>query len=135
MAYNWASVTLDAGLAFWAVKLSLQHLDGAADDGFKVYVNGVLVGTYVATPINTWVTTEFDISSWGYSGLLTIKLEATGSAWGGIGTYGQVAFNEIELSGEPWLGGAPWLDWVNIGSPGSEGGKLMGTREYFRAQA
>ncbi len=120
-ANNWASVTLDAGWA-WAETLSLNHLDGAADDGFNVYVNGVLVDTYVDQyPSNTWVTTVSDISSWGYFGQLTIKLEATGSAWGGIGTYGQVAFNLIELSGEHWL------DWVNMGSPGSEGDDLIGS--------
>ncbi len=120
-ANNWASVTLDAGFA-WAEKLRMRHLDGAADDGFNVYVNGVLVDTYVDQyPSNTWVTTVSDISSWGYFGQLTIKLEATASAWSGIGTWGQVAFNKIQLWGEPWL------TWVNIGSPDSEGDDLIGS--------
>lgn len=112
-ANNWASVTLDAGSA-WATSIRLQHLDGAADDGFNVYVNGDLVGTYVAdNSIDEWVLdTEFDISGGGYFGLLNVKLEATGTAWGGIGTFGQVAFNEIELFGDPWL------DFVNVGSTG-----------------
>jgi hypothetical protein len=96
---NWASVTLDAGAAC-AKTLKLEHLDGAADDGFNVYVNGTYVGTYVDQfPSNTWTVTEFDISSGSYTGLLTIKFEATGPPWGGIGTYGQVAFNMIELWG------------------------------------
>ncbi len=101
-ANNWASVTLDAG-SNWAQTLRLDHLDGAADDGFNIYVNDILVGTYVDQyPANQWVLDDdFDISSGGFSGLLTIKLEATGTAWGGCGTYGQVAFNDIELWGGP----------------------------------
>jgi hypothetical protein len=98
---NWASVELEAGCN-WATCLKVDHLDGAADDGFHVYVNGYLVGTYVDFyPTNTWVTTEFDISSGHYSGLLTIRFEATGVAWPSIGTFGQVAFNEIKLYGLP----------------------------------
>jgi hypothetical protein len=102
LANNWASVTLDAGSA-WAQTLRLSHLDGAADDGFNVFVNDDLVGTYVATPAtqNVWYTDDFDISSGLYAGVLTIKLQATGIAWGGCGTYGQVAFDLIELYGGP----------------------------------
>ena len=97
---NWASVELNAG-PNWAKTLKVQHLDGAADDGFKVYVNDNLVGTYKDRfPSNTWTVTDFDISSWNFSGLLTIKFEATAAAWGGCPTYGQVAFNMIELYGE-----------------------------------
>ncbi len=100
LANNWASVTLDAGARI-ADSLKVQHLDGAADDGFNVYVNDDLVGTYVDYyPSNTWTATEFDISSGRYKGELTIKFEATAPAWGGCGTYGQVAFNEIELYAE-----------------------------------
>jgi len=96
---NWASVDLNAG-AGCAKTLKAQHLDGAADDGFNVYVNGTYVGTYVDQyGSNTWTATEFDISSGSYTGLLTIKFEATADAWGGCPTYGQVAFNMIELWG------------------------------------
>ena len=97
---NWASVTLDAG-AVYAETLKVVHLDGAADDGFDVLVNDINVGTYLDKhSSNTWVTdTDFNISSWNFSGLLTIKFQATAPAWGGCGTYGQVAFNLIELWG------------------------------------
>ena len=97
-----ASLVLNAG-GMVAQSLKVHHLDGAADDGFNVYVNGDLVGTYVATPEtgNPWYTTDFDISSGGYTGSLTISLEATGAAWGGCGTYGQVAFSWLELWGGP----------------------------------
>lgn len=96
---NWASVVLDAGTRR-ATYLKLQHLDGAADDGFNVYVNDMEVGTYIATSIDEWVTTTvFDIPPENSSGLLTIKLEATAPAWGSCGTYGQIAFNMIELYG------------------------------------
>ena len=96
-ANNWASVDLDVNCD-WAQTLKVEHLDGAADDGFNVYVNGDLVGTYVDFyDSNTWTTTEFNISSGHYTGLLIIKFEATAIAWGGCPTYGQVAFNMIEL--------------------------------------
>ena len=111
---NWASVTLDAG-AVCAKTLKVEHLDGAADDGFNVYVNNVLVGTYVDFySTNTWTTTVFDISSGNYTGLLTIKFVATASAWGGCVTYGQVAFNMIELYGP-----CPVLVTIDI-KPGSD---------------
>ena len=111
-ANNWASVTLDAG-SNWATTLKVEHLDGAADDGFNVYVNGDLVGTYVDFySSNTWTATDFDISSWNFSDLLTIKFEATAPAWGGCGTYGQVAFNVIELWG-------PYAVTIDI-KPGSD---------------
>jgi len=96
---NWASVTLDAGCKT-ALSLKVDHLAGAADDGFNVYVNGDLVGTYVDNiSSNTWLVTEFDISSGNHSGLLTVKFVATAPAWDLCGTYGQVAFNLIELYG------------------------------------
>jgi hypothetical protein len=96
---NWASVTLDAGTGVGKT-LKISHLEGAADDGFNIYVNGILVATDTDThSSNTWLTEEFDISTYGFSGLLTIKLEATAGAWGGCGTYGQVAFDMIELYG------------------------------------
>lgn len=99
LANNWASVDLNAG-ALYAKTLKVDHLDGSANDGFNVYVNETYVGTYVDQfPSNTWTATEFDISSWNFNGLLTIKFVATAPAWGGCGTYGQVAFNMIELYG------------------------------------
>jgi hypothetical protein len=109
---NWASVTLDAG-AVCALTLKVEHLDGAADDGFNVYINNVQVGTYVDFyDTNTWIETEFDIPSGHYTGVLTIKFEATADAWGGCGTYGQVAFNMIELYG-------PYQVTIDI-KPGSD---------------
>ena len=97
---QWASVTLDTGRRI-AYFLKVEHLDGVANDGFNVYVNDDLVGSYVDQhSSDTWTATEFDISSGHYKGALTIKFEATGPAWPGCGTYGQVAFNLIELRGE-----------------------------------
>ena len=96
---NWASVTLDAG-ALYAKTLNVEHLDGAADDGFYVYVNDDQVGTYVDFyGSDTWTATEFNISAGNYTGLITIKFVATGIGWLLIDTYGQVAFNMIELYG------------------------------------
>jgi hypothetical protein len=47
-----------------------------------------------------WYTKEIDISSGQYTGLLTIRFEATGDAWGGCKKYGQVGFNHIKLFGD-----------------------------------
>jgi len=108
--YKWASVELDAETGL-VDHLIIRHLDGAADDGFNVYVDGTLVDTYVDQyPSNTWLLTTFDISSWGFTGLLTIKLEATGLPWGGISTYGQVGISRIELWGEPDTDGDGVID-------------------------
>ena len=98
LANNWASVELDAGTVC-AKTLKVEHLDGAADDGFNVYINDTYIDTYVAdASLDMWIiTTDFDISTYNFSGLLTIKFEATADAWGGCPTYGQVAFNMIEL--------------------------------------
>jgi len=41
--YTSASFTLDAGSDV-ATRLKLEHLDGAVNDSFDVYVNGVKVG-------------------------------------------------------------------------------------------
>jgi hypothetical protein len=116
---NWASVTLDAGTGVGKI-LRMSHLEGAADDGFNIYVNDILVATDTDThSSNTWVTEEFDISTYGFSGLLTIKLEATAVAWNGCGTYGQVAFNEIELWGSVLATIDIDPDTLNLKSKGS----------------
>lgn len=97
---KWASVDLNTG-PYFAKTLSLEHLEGAADDGFNIYVNDVLVATDIdEASSNTWLTEDFDISSWNFTGTLTIKFEATADAWSGCGIYGQVAFNMIELYGD-----------------------------------
>ena len=109
-AYNWAEVDLDAG-SYGATNLKVRHLDGAADDGFNVYVNGDLVGTYVDQyPSNTWETTDFPIAGGPYTGVLTIGLEATAIAWGGCPTYGQIAVHWMEVYGEPIVADVKILD-------------------------
>ena len=97
---NSASVDLNVNCD-WAQTLKVEHLDGAGDDGFDVFVNGIYIDTYEATPEtdNVWYVTNFDISPWNFTGELTIEFVATGSAWEGCETYGQVAFNTIKLWG------------------------------------
>lgn len=119
LSENWASFTLNAGTGVGKI-LIMEHLDGSADDGFSVYVNDILVGTYVDKySTNTWEITDFDISGLGFSGLLTIELKATGDAWSGCGTYGQVAFNEIELWGSVLATVDIDPDTLNLKSKGS----------------
>jgi hypothetical protein len=116
---NWASFTLNAGTGVGKT-LKMSHLEGAADDGFNIYVNDTLVATDTDThSSNTWLTEEFDISPWGFSGLLTIKLEATAGPWGGCSTYGQVAFDMIELHGSVLATIDIDPDTLNLRSKGS----------------
>jgi hypothetical protein len=95
-----------------ANQICIESLDGIASsyggsDAFDVYVNDVKVGT---VPDNndgkeTWKTTCFPIST-PVSGLVNIKLTATGAIWNGGGgldcnRYGQVAVSWIQLNDNP----------------------------------
>lgn len=103
-----AELILNTGGAGFARRLYLEHLDGIADDSFEVYVmnpggDWILVGTYAdlapASDPELWFT--MNIYSFpagkGQGPEVQIMLKATGPAWSGFGTYGQVCFNNIEL--------------------------------------
>jgi len=94
-----------------AMGLKLYHLDGLADDSFDIYVehaNGewVYVGHYHG-PARTeaWMGSFYDLSGidFGRGKDFRVKLVATGLAWSGWSTWGQVCFDKIELYGN----GAP----------------------------
>ena len=72
--------------------VSIRHLDGQADDGFDVWVDGILWGSYTSDPATNeyWTTTDF----YGAPGN-TLTLTATGQAWSGFNTYGQIAIDRI----------------------------------------
>ena len=84
--------------------LSLHVLDGIADDSFKVYVDDILVYTYVDhDPENDpemWRTHIIDLTSYGIpqTNSNTVKIDATGPKWSGFNKYGQLAVNTITLS-------------------------------------
>ena len=90
-------------------KLVVRHLDGVSLlDSFDVYINETLVGSFDdVTQIQTevWVTTEFDISSYDFTGDLTIRFRATDDIWTNCPTYGQVAIDWVSVYGcEPVCG-------------------------------
>jgi len=139
LEYNWASVTLDAGTG-WATSLKVEHLAGAADDSFNVYVNDQYIAWCEDTVgSNQWFVDEFDISLYNFTGVLTIKFVATGPAWSGIGTYGQIAFNLIELYGSAYrpvtIDIKPGSDpnSINLGSKGVVPVAILGSADFDAA--
>ena len=96
-----------------AMNLSVQHLDGLADDSFDVDVlaadgTWTSVGHYTGLTTGTedWKTTDFDLS-WVEFGRgrdpLVFRFTATGDQWTGFPTWGQLCIDWIELYGN----GAP----------------------------
>ena len=88
--------------------ITISHLDSISlEDSFEVYINNISVGTWNdTTPIvsEIWVDSFFDILSHGFSGDLTVRLEAFDPIWGSCNTYGQVAIDWISIQGcgETW---------------------------------
>jgi hypothetical protein len=99
-----------------ARKLVIRHLDGFANDGFSVDVQGeqeqwIPLGVYVDTHnTETWVTSEFLVDPatphLGLGHSLTIRISLTDarhSTWSSWGIWGQLAIDWMELYGN----GAP----------------------------
>jgi len=105
----YATVTLDRGDTRGAAKaIRVRHLDGIADDSFDIYVidnhdNEQLIGSWAGSPgTENWQVHEFTIPNdidIGRGVPIVVKLVATGPSWSGFDTYGQVAFDWIELVG------------------------------------
>ena len=107
-----ATITLGRGVRPGAAKaIEVRHLDGLADDSFDISVkdvhgNWVQIGSYTWSG-NTnefWVTSTFSLPNGKTLQLdrgrdVEVKLDATGPQWSGFNTYGQVAFDWIELVG------------------------------------
>lgn len=85
------------------IQLKMRHLDGISLlDSFNVYINDILVGTFnddTQESSEIWRETDFDLSSYNFSGDLTIRLEAIDEIWNRCLTYGQVSIDWIEISG------------------------------------
>ncbi len=106
-----AIITLDRGVKRGAATaIRMRHLDGIADDSFDIYVKDVhgsyvKIGSWDGSPgPEDWVTDEFSLPNGktlqlGRGRSVEVKLVATGDKWSGFGTYGQVAFDSIELVG------------------------------------
>ncbi len=89
-------------------QLKIKHLDGISLlDSFDIYINEIKVGSFIDETqfvSEVWKETVFDISDYGFTGNITVKLEATDNVWNMCPQYGQVSVAEISLigCGETW---------------------------------
>jgi hypothetical protein len=88
---------------FVAKRLKLNVLDGLADDSFAVYVRGKRVYSHTGRQTGTedWITHTIDLDSvrCARNGRIWVLITATGPAWSGFNTYGQLAVDEARLLG------------------------------------
>ena len=105
---RYATLTLDTGGVGFARRIVLRVLDGIADDSFNVYVKNpggdwALVYSYYCDPSTSEYWVVHDIYSFpagkGKFTTIEIKIEATGAAWSGFNTYGQLAVDWVEVWG------------------------------------
>ena len=124
---NWATLDLDFGEGEHTAKcLVVQHLDGAAQDAFEVYVyppghpeSAVLVYTYAGDDLTSEVWYWSTITVFA-SGVQTVRLVSTQPPWAQWATYGQMAFDTILVEDCQ-----PVKDVVDVGNPASEAGHGM----------
>ena len=90
-----ASITLDEEYPIESIYI--HHLDGQADDGFNLYIDGVLKWTYTDNGLGTetWQDNTIDINSYG----TILTFEITGSLWPLAHIYGQVCIDEVVITG------------------------------------
>jgi len=94
---NWASLDLDFGVSDTEPKcLAFRHLDGGSDDSFDVSIDGTMVLTITAPPsTETWYWAYIDVT--GYTGIHTVRFEATAAPGGPFNPDGQVAIDKIYI--------------------------------------
>ncbi|MHA1483659.1 MAG: hypothetical protein ACTSQA_09550, partial [Candidatus Heimdallarchaeaceae archaeon] len=97
-----ATVELDAGSNI-VDNLEIIHLDGISLlDSFEVYVETTLVGTFNDSATSSgevWKTKLIDVSSYNFTGNLTVRLHATDTIWPSCNTYGQVSIDWVRING------------------------------------
>lgn len=78
-------------------KITIQHLDGIADDSFEVKDsnNNVLCSYQDVGSTETWKTLDCTVN---LSGVQTLTLHPTQGPWYGCGTWGQVAVKDISYT-------------------------------------
>ncbi len=87
-----------------ATQLELRVLDGLADDSFDVYIGCKKVYSYTGLQNGSenWITHPIDInkcaSCWRSRSIL-VTIVATGPAWSGFGTYGQLGVDRATIYG------------------------------------
>jgi len=94
---NWASLELDFGISDTETKcLTFRHLDGGSDDSFDLSIDGTLVQSIAAPPgTETWYWASIDVT--GYTGVHTVRFEATAPEGSLFNPYGQVAIDKIYI--------------------------------------
>jgi len=104
-----ASITYVYEECVQPTQVDLSALDGqATDDGYEVYVDGVLVFTYPDTQCpETWIPQSIDLTQFTLpnSQAHVVEICATGVAWQSFATYGQVAIDYVTLTTIPCEGG------------------------------
>jgi hypothetical protein len=94
-----ATLTLSTG-EYIATTLTIIALDGLADDSFDVYLGDELVYCYDWSGDKTEFWVEHGIPVRVEAGVtITLKITATGPAWGSIGTWGQLGIAYVALQG------------------------------------
>lgn len=99
--YRSASFKMDVKKICSAKTLRLRVLDGLANDSYMVFVKNELVYWFAAphtgkTLTEEWFVDDIDLTTKfpsGLKGKVNVVIVATGPAWSGHGTYGQVAFD------------------------------------------
>ena len=123
---DWATIDFDFGCCEGLKCLVMEHLDGATQDAFEVYMypagdpgSEQLIFTYPGDDLTTeiWLTSSVLVTA---TGVQTIKLVSTEPQWSGWATYGQMCFNKLIVS--DYL---PVMDAVTIGDEDSESGRTM----------
>ncbi len=90
-----ATIDLDFGDGM-NVQVAFKHLEGLADDSFKVYLDGVLQYTHNETMTSEhWFDSGFSVSV--TPGIHTLEFDATGPQWSQWTAYGQLCIAEISV--------------------------------------
>ena len=102
MRYRSASFILKVPRGYRATTLVLQALDGLADDSFAIFINWRKVYSYEGQQTGTedWITHTIPLKQCCCYRYVRVTIMATGSAWSGFDTYGQLAVDEVTLLGE-----------------------------------
>jgi len=109
--FSWASVTFPTDIT----SATIRHLVGQADDSYRIDVQagGNYWGTFTDTAGGeTWTSTTFS----GLPGK-TLVITATGPAWSGFPTYGQLGIDWISATPIP-APGAVLLGSIGVGLVG-----------------
>ncbi len=123
---DWATIDFDFGCCEGLKCLVMEHLDGATNDAFEVYMyptgdpgSEQLIFTYPGDGLTAeiWKTSGVLVNGVGPQ---TIKFVSTEPQWSDWATYGQMCFSKIKLNNY-----LPVMDAVIIGDAGSESGHAM----------